>query len=101
MKAKFGGYIAIAVGIAVAIGFFGTQNGEIEDKNSIFHVTLANPENYEGGIFTATSGTGCGRAGDRRSVCDGRRRRGRGARRDRRPDRTTGRNRTRSSSSAS
>ncbi|MEX0639917.1 MAG: hypothetical protein WD018_01980 [Nitrosopumilaceae archaeon] len=52
MKTKFGGYIAIAVGIAVAIGFFGTQNGEIEDKNSVFHVTLANPENYEGGIFT-------------------------------------------------
>src|SRR3972149_10242107 len=52
MKAKFGGYIAIAVGIAVAIGFFGTQNAEIEDKNSVFHVTLANPENYEGGIFT-------------------------------------------------
>ena len=51
MKTKFGGYIAIAVGIAVAIGFFGIQNGEIEDKN-IFHVTLANPENYEDGIFT-------------------------------------------------
>jgi len=52
MKTKFGGYIAIAVGIAVAIGFFGIQNGEIEDKKSIFHVTLANPENYKDGIFT-------------------------------------------------
>ena len=52
MKTKFGGYIAIAVGIAVTIGFFGIQNGEIEDKKSIFHVTLANPENYKDGIFT-------------------------------------------------
>jgi hypothetical protein len=52
MKAKFGGYIAIAVGVAIVVGFFGIQNGEIEDKNSIFHVTLANPENYEDGVFT-------------------------------------------------
>ena len=52
MKTKFGGYIAIAIGIAVAIGFFGIQNGENKDKNSIFHVTLANPENYKDGIFT-------------------------------------------------
>src|SRR3972149_5678446 len=50
MKTKFGGYIAI--GVAIVIGFFGIQNGEIEDKNTIFHVTLANPENYEDGIFT-------------------------------------------------
>jgi hypothetical protein len=52
MKTKFGGYIAIAVGVTIVIGFFGIQNGEIEDKNTIFHVTLANPENYEDGIFT-------------------------------------------------
>jgi len=52
MKAKFVGYITIAVGIAVVIGIFGTQNGEIENKNSVFHVTLANPEKYEDRIFT-------------------------------------------------
>jgi len=58
MKPKFGGYItigvgiAVVIGIAVLIGIFGTQNREIEDKNSVFHVTLANPENYEDGIFT-------------------------------------------------
>lgn len=52
MNAKFGVYIAIAVGIAVAIGFFGTQNGGVDHKNSVFHVTLANTKNYEGGVFT-------------------------------------------------
>jgi len=52
MKKKFGGYITIAIGIAIAIGLFGFQNEENEDKSSIFHVTLANPENYKNGIFT-------------------------------------------------
>ena len=29
------------------------QNGQFEgSRNSIFHVTLANPENYENGVFT-------------------------------------------------
>ncbi len=52
MKRKFGGYVAIAIGIAISIGFFGIQNGENENKNTVFHKTLASPENYEKGIFT-------------------------------------------------
>ena len=54
MRPKIGAYIAIAIGVAVAIGIFGTQNdGEIEIiENRVFHVTLTSPENYENGVYT-------------------------------------------------
>ena len=54
MKAKIGGYIAITIGVAVALGLFGIQNdGENQiDENTVFHITLASPENYENGVFT-------------------------------------------------
>ena len=51
MKKKLGGFIAIAVGIAILIGILGIQNGEIKEKDTIFHKTLASPENYENGVF--------------------------------------------------
>ena len=54
MKPKSGGYIAIGIGVVVAIGIFGMQNdGENQiDENTVFHITLASPENYENGVFT-------------------------------------------------
>lgn len=53
MKAKLGGYIAIIVGIAIVIGFLGTQDREIQNmEKRVFHVTLANPENYENGVYS-------------------------------------------------
>ena len=53
MKRKYGGYFAIIIGIAVAMGLFSTQE-DIDSKrgNEIFHITLANPENYENGVFS-------------------------------------------------
>ena len=56
MRSKIGGYIAIAIGVAVALGVFGAQNGGENEitENRVFHVTLASPDNYEDGIFTET-----------------------------------------------
>ncbi len=53
MKAKIGGYIAIIVGIAIVIGYLGTQDKEIENKEKrVFHVTLADPKNYENEVYS-------------------------------------------------
>ena len=53
MKAKFGAYIAIAIGIFVAFGFFASfENQPNLEKNIVFHVTLADPQNYENGVYS-------------------------------------------------
>ncbi len=54
MKPKLGGYIAIGIGVIVALGFFASledQNGDREE-DVVFHVTLADPENYEDGTYS-------------------------------------------------
>ena len=53
MKAKFGAYITIAIGIMVAVGFFASFDNQTKDEESIvFHVTLADPQNYENGVYS-------------------------------------------------
>ncbi len=53
MRGKFGGFIAIAIGISVVIGLFASSDNPTEDGQSIvFHVTLADPQNYENGIYS-------------------------------------------------
>ena len=54
MKGKIGAIIAIAIGIIVAVGFFSPSENQPEEKeeNTVFHVTLADPENYENGVYT-------------------------------------------------
>jgi hypothetical protein len=53
MRAKIGGYILIIVGIVIVIGILGTQDRDIENKEKpIFHVTLADPKNYENGVYS-------------------------------------------------
>jgi hypothetical protein len=53
MKAKIGGYVTIIVGLAIVIGFLGIQDKETENmEKRVFHVTLADPKNYENGVFT-------------------------------------------------
>ena len=53
MKTKFGGYIAIAIGIIVAVGFFASPEDQtLDDENLVFHVTLADPQNYENGVYS-------------------------------------------------
>lgn len=53
MKAKIGGYIAIIVGIVIVIGFLGTQDREIGNtEKRVFHVTLADPKNYENEVYS-------------------------------------------------
>jgi len=49
-KNRIGGYVAIAVGVAIAASMFSSDSGEKIDK--IFHITLADPNLYENGIFT-------------------------------------------------
>lgn len=54
MKSKFAGYIAVGIGVIVALGFFASsdnQNGD-KDEDTVFHVTLADPENYEDGKYS-------------------------------------------------
>jgi hypothetical protein len=54
MKRKFGVYstIAIVIGIMV-VGIFASLESQTEDdkKNTVFHVTLADPKNYENGVY--------------------------------------------------
>jgi len=53
MRGKFGGFIAIAIGITVAIGLFASSDNQTKDEQSIvFHVTLANPQIYENGVYS-------------------------------------------------
>ena len=53
MRGKIGGFIAIAIGITVAIGFFASSDNQTEDKeNIVFHVTLADPQIYENGVYS-------------------------------------------------
>ncbi len=53
MRGKFGGFIAIAIGITVVIGLFASSDNQTEDEPSIvFHVTLADPQNYENGVYS-------------------------------------------------
>ena len=51
LKSKVGGIIAIAIGVAVAIGVLGSDFDEKKTDN-VFHVTLADPAMYENGVFT-------------------------------------------------
>ncbi len=51
MRGKFGGFIAIAIGITVAIGLLASSDNQTKDEQSIvFHVTLADPQIYENGV---------------------------------------------------
>ena len=53
MKAKFGVYIAIAIGMIVVVGFFASSDNQPENEESVvFHVTLADPQNYENGAYS-------------------------------------------------
>jgi len=53
MRGKIGGLIAIAIGITVAIGFFASSDNQTEDEeNIVFHVTLADPQIYENGVYS-------------------------------------------------
>ena len=53
MRGKYVGFIAIAIVITVAIGFFASSDSQTEDDQSIvFHVTLADPQIYENGIYS-------------------------------------------------
>jgi len=53
MRGKFGGLIIIAIGITVAIGLLASSDNQTEDEQSIvFHVTLADPQNYENGVYS-------------------------------------------------
>jgi hypothetical protein len=57
MKRKFGVYngIAIVIGIssvvALALIFASSDNQTGDDENVDFHVTLADPKNYENGVY--------------------------------------------------
>jgi hypothetical protein len=54
MKTKFVVYSAIAIVIGIMIvGIFASLEGQTEDdkKNTVFHVTLADPKNYENGVY--------------------------------------------------
>lgn len=53
MRGKFRGFIAITIGIIVAIGLFASSDNQTKDELSIvFHVTLADPQNYENGVYS-------------------------------------------------
>jgi hypothetical protein len=53
MKVKFGTYIAVAIGIMLVVGFFAFSDNQTGDEESVvFHVTLADPENYENGVYS-------------------------------------------------
>ncbi len=53
MRGKIGGFIAIAIGITVVIGFFASSDNQTEDEeNIVFHVTLADPQIYENGVYS-------------------------------------------------
>lgn len=53
MRAKSGIYISIAIGIIVVVSFFSLlENQTGEKENTVFHVTLADPENYENGVYS-------------------------------------------------
>ena len=55
MRAKIGAYIGIGIGVLVAIGVFSSSDMETEnDQNLVFHATLADPSNYENGVYTET-----------------------------------------------
>jgi len=53
MKRKFGVYSAIVIGIMAVVGIFASLESQTEDdkKNIVFHVTLADPKNYENGVY--------------------------------------------------
>ena len=53
MKVKFGAYIVIAIGIMLVVGFFASSDNQTGNEESIvFHVTLADPQNYENGVYS-------------------------------------------------
>lgn len=54
-RSKIGGSIAIVVGVLVAFGVFSSPDMKTEnEKNIVFHVTLADPKNYKNGVYTET-----------------------------------------------
>ena len=54
MKSKIAGYIAVGIGVIAALGFLASSDDQNGDKNEdvVFHVTLADPENYEDGKYS-------------------------------------------------
>ena len=54
MNFKFG-IIGIGVAIVIILIIFGIQDEEIgSEEETVFHVTLASPGNYQNGVFTKT-----------------------------------------------
>ena len=55
MKAKIVTYIGIGIGVLAMIGFFSSSDLEtMKNQNFVFHVTLADPKNYENGVYSET-----------------------------------------------
>ena len=53
MKVKIG--VFVGIGVLVIFGFFLFSNIETRDnQNFVFHVTLADPNYYENGVYTET-----------------------------------------------
>lgn len=52
MKVKLVTYIVLAIVIIASIGFFVSSDTKSEkEKNVVFHITLADPQKYENGVF--------------------------------------------------
>ena len=53
MRVKFAAYIAIAIGIVIVIGFISSSDNQSKnEENVVFHVTLADPQNYVDGVYS-------------------------------------------------
>ncbi|MFB5610275.1 MAG: hypothetical protein ACE5RT_00535 [Nitrosopumilaceae archaeon] len=51
MNTKIGGAVASAIGIIILVVFLGLDS-DVNKSDNVFHVTLADPEMYENGVFT-------------------------------------------------
>ncbi len=52
-KSQIIGFIIIAVGVAIVIGFFASLDDQSESRaERVFHITLADPELYENGKYS-------------------------------------------------
>ena len=52
LKPKIIGYISVGVGIAMVFGVYTLIDSADKNRQSIFHVTLADPTMYQNGVFT-------------------------------------------------
>ena len=54
-KSRIFSFIAIAVGASIVLGFFASLDGQSENKiQRVFHITLADPDLYENGVYSET-----------------------------------------------